>query len=407
MSHQTDLSGFIRESRDTRGEVDISMSDDKIIYKNSDDALGSTQQDPHTQAGDKIDHNKNDAKVSNSIKCNASKKSNNNALSANYKNKYPTMDQLEEMIDIKIKNKYQNERIKEKICIVVLAIIVIVCLVGISYLYTQFNQLRHTCQCNSDEVYSGESNIANSTTNTTSVPPSEPSILINLSNIPSRVPSIDPTMYSTMYPTMYPTAYPTMYPTMYPTTYQTWTVGDCKISFQNQSHGNWVLCDGSYLNQSEYFLLYSTIGHTFSSNLSYAQSHDLFGLPQSKDRVIGMSGDIHSIGEIINSEQNEVQSVEIQESNMASHYHFMMDPATDGCNSHWESDYPYLAEECFYNSGLLTTLDDRYELRSTNVTPTQGRTSTIGGNEPLLIDIMQPTVFVGNLFIYSGDSQNR
>ena len=156
------------------------------------------------------------------------------------------------------------------------------------------------------------------------------------------------------------------------------------------------------MTQNDYPLLFSIIGHTFSSDLTETEAQFIFVLPNGRDRVIGISGQNHIVGEIVNSEENEIQNVEITESNIPSHYHLMMDTANDGCKSNWGSSYPYLAEDCHYGSNLIESWDDKYSLRSTNVAPTRGRTSSVGSSEPLSIDIMQPTIFVGNLFIYAG-----
>ena len=62
-----------------------------------------------------------------------------------------------------------------------------------------------------------------------------------------------------------------------------------------------------------------------------------------------------------------------------------------------------MGEDCYKGSGLIGSWEDKYELRSTDVVPTRGQTSSVRGNDPLMINIMQPTLFVGNLFIYASN----
>ena len=73
------------------------------------------------------------------------------------------------------------------------------------------------------------------------------------------------------------------------------------------------------------------------------------------------------------------------------------------CSNNLGSSYPYLAYYCPDSAGVFSSSNNKYYLAGASTTPTQGRTTSVGGNQPLSIDIMQPTAFVGNLFIYAGD----
>ena len=48
-------------------------------------------------------------------------------------------------------------------------------------------------------------------------------------------------------------------------------------------------------------------------------------------------------------------------------------------------------------SGLLNTEQDKYELKATNNVPNRLRSESVGIGSPF--DVMQPTVFAGNLFV--------
>lgn len=106
------------------------------------------------------------------------------------------------------------------------------------------------------------------------------------------------------------------------------------------------------------------------------------------------------MGEIVNDNKTEVRNVYITESNMKSHYHFTV--SNQQCTNYFGSSYPYLSYYCT-TAGIVPFNNAEYYLGAVSSEPNQGRTSSVGGDEPLSIDIMQPTVFVGNLFIYSGD----
>lgn len=88
-----------------------------------------------------------------------------------------------------------------------------------------------------------------------------------------------PTEY--MSPTDIPTSVPTDMPTFDPTETDSgsiWSVGDYKISFLDRNHENWLLCNGSYVKQSDYPLLYDVIGQTFSNDLTDVEKQYIFKL---------------------------------------------------------------------------------------------------------------------------------
>ena len=71
-------------------------------------------------------------------------------------------------------------------------------------------------------------------------------------------------MTPTFRPSNVPTLKPTLVPTMHYDLYQNY-VGDYKISFEQISHGHWLLCDGSFINKNTYPELFNIIGYTFGS----------------------------------------------------------------------------------------------------------------------------------------------
>ena len=111
---------------------------------------------------------------------------------------------------------------------------------------------------------------------------------------PTYQPSDKPSNASSNAPTMKPTLQPTIDHSMHEN-----FIGDYKISAQNSSHGNWLLCDGSFVDIYTYPLLYDVIKHSFGS---LTGNSSLFALPNASDRVAGINGDINEIGTIVGEE---------------------------------------------------------------------------------------------------------
>jgi hypothetical protein len=63
------------------------------------------------------------------------------------------------------------------------------------------------------------------------------------------------------------------------------TIGDTKTSITNQDHIGWLRCDGRILNVSDFYQLYQVIGDSFS-NTAYTLGTQ-FQLPDARGRVSG------------------------------------------------------------------------------------------------------------------------
>ena len=199
-----------------------------------------------------------------------------------------------------------------------------------------------------------------------------------------QVTNTSTTIGPTGIPTNEPTYFPSEDPTFSPTFYSLYGhyIGDFKISAHTESHGNWLLCDGSFIDPSDYPQLFDIIGYSFGSSSS------LFALPDASDRVIGVNGNSYSMGTITGNED-----ISLSEDNLPSHWHYVAQSGTCSGTSFSATDRPYLSTECYdhpatsYVLGAKPGEPDRFHTGST------GSTSSF--------NIMQPTVFVGNLFVFA------
>eukprot|EP01083_Nonionella_stella_P110762 324336_1 len=161
--------------------------------------------------------------------------------------------------------------------------------------------------------------------------PSEASILrpsdfptLRPSDLPTAKPSANPTKNPsdspTFRPTEAPTSKPSESPTLRPTEAPTYEydlyhyyVGDYKTSAQNASHSAWLLCDGSYVDSQDYGDLFEVIGHSFGAFPGYPS---LFQLPDAQNRIQGIIGSNHTMGDVVGNEQ-----MQLNETQLPSHYH--------------------------------------------------------------------------------------
>eukprot|EP01083_Nonionella_stella_P111174 325985_1 len=162
----------------------------------------------------------------------------------------------------------------------------------------------------------------------TEAPSSHPSI--QPTKQPSSNPSVQPSMTPTSYPTTNdPTRHPSEYPSQSPTYFDGFFVGDYKYSFRNSSHGFWLLCHGQWLDSTEYSMLFNEMGFLFGYKHDQPTNTQYFGLPDARDRVMGVIGSSHQINEDVGNETHV-----ISESEMPEHIHYFVgDHSTNSCGA--------------------------------------------------------------------------
>eukprot|EP01083_Nonionella_stella_P227448 806960_1 len=200
---------------------------------------------------------------------------------------------------------------------------------------------------------------------------------------PTRRPSSDPSTG----PTKQPTRVPSDYPSQSPTYFDGYFVGDYKYSFRNESHGFWLLCHGQWLDIAQYPSLYDVMGYQFGDFHDTTNDTLYFRVPDARDTVMGVVGSVHSLGQHIGNE-----TYRLSESEMPEHIHYFVgDHSTNSCGA---GSGVYITRSCEESSNF------NYAFEKTDAFQTEFQTSVGGSGESF--SLMQPTKFIGNLFVYSG-----
>jgi microcystin-dependent protein len=165
--------------------------------------------------------------------------------------------------------------------------------------------------------------------------------------------------------------------------------GDIKFSVRSTDHVGWLVCDGRSLSRSDYAALFAVIGTSFGS-----ASSTTFYIPNTAGKVLGSIGPTHTLGSVMGSETHTLTTPQLP-----SHTHGVTDPG----HTHTVSNTVR-----FTGSGTPGGIDNSGgEIDNNNLFNTTTSSSTTGvsitatgDGEPF--NIMQPTLFIGNVFIYSG-----
>jgi microcystin-dependent protein len=191
------------------------------------------------------------------------------------------------------------------------------------------------------------------------------------------------------------------------------TVGDTKFSITSQDHMGWLACDGRSLSVSDYNLLFQTVGYEFGG------SGNQFTLPDMRGRVPGAIGTGTGLTAraLADAVGTETHTLTINE--MPAHKHGSVDVSgntngdgiTDLSGAHTHSGTTDAAGYAASSTSAQTPIT------GTDVADNTGNhTHTFTTGQPSVLhhhkigstgggaahNNMQPTLFVGNMFIYSG-----
>jgi microcystin-dependent protein len=191
-------------------------------------------------------------------------------------------------------------------------------------------------------------------------------------------------------------------------------VGDVKYAARSDDHIGWLKCDGRSLNINTYSKLFAVIGYSFGG------SGDNFNLPSPAGRVLGAVGSgagltTRSMGDISGTETHTLTVDELAEhthiiDNNGDHTHTINDPghthAIPGDTvQKTGNNTPGSLDATSGEIDNIVTINGNTSTNTTGITINSNGSHThnaqnTGSSEPF--SIMQPTLFIGNAFIYSG-----
>lgn len=193
------------------------------------------------------------------------------------------------------------------------------------------------------------------------------------------------------------------------------TTGDMKMSFVNDDHLGWLKCNGRTVTKTEFGILFNVIGYTFGG------SGNNFILPDVSGVVPGIVNNVHPIGSQVGSEVHTLTLNEIPQHNhdFSGSHAAPANGYTDvsGAHIHGITDpghaHQYLGVD---SQNAASGLDNVAEnsprpSETTSAATTSISINTAGAHSHRIAsngggaahNNMQPTYFVGNMFIYSGD----
>jgi microcystin-dependent protein len=191
-----------------------------------------------------------------------------------------------------------------------------------------------------------------------------------------------------------------------PTVHQRPVVGDTKLSVASRDHLGWLNCDGRLVNVKDFYQLWEVVGYSFGG------SGTQFRLPNMKGRVPGTVGDdgtgrkVWSVGDV-SGEQVHVLTIP----EMPTHNHTGTTNASSTGVSltdpgHTHSITPGGNAIAANGGTAANNSGGNTSSAFTGITvndPTHTHTFTTnntGGSRPH--QNIQPTLFLGNTFVYSG-----
>ena len=188
------------------------------------------------------------------------------------------------------------------------------------------------------------------------------------------------------------------------------TVGDTKMSVIQDDHMGWLLCDGREIDINTFYFLYQVIGNAYGSAAT-----GKFKLPNASGRVpgfVGLSDEKTWVLGDVSGEENHVLTI----AQMPSHNHGGVTDLSatritiDASGVHRHT-YLGVTDQSAGTTGSTSVAENdprptentSFEgLHSHSITDPQHRhgIQSQGGDQPH--NNMQPTIFIGNMFIYTG-----
>jgi microcystin-dependent protein len=190
-------------------------------------------------------------------------------------------------------------------------------------------------------------------------------------------------------------------------------VGDIKHSAQSGDHNGWLKCDGRELSTTSYAELFAVIGTSFGTN-----GAGTFKLPDCRSRVMGAIGQGATLTNRTLGDKVGAESVTLTTNELPAHTHTGTTDSS-GSHTHTINDPGHTHSQTtinddFNNSGANPpgfTADSAGSMTWNNInSSTTGITLNAAGNHTHTFttnstgsgnafSLMQPTLFIGNVFI--------
>lgn len=208
-----------------------------------------------------------------------------------------------------------------------------------------------------------------------------------------------------------------------PTATQRPTVGDTKFSVFDHDHMGWLKCDGSLKSVTDYNFLFQVIGYKFGGSGSQ------FALPDARGRVPGAVGqaitdDVNPTNTWVLGDLSGTETHQLTINEIPAHTHGSVDVTgndngdgitdTSGAHVHGITDPGHAHSLPLSSAALVGTgpSDDVTQgsgyssgTNTTGITVNSAgahhhKIGSTGGGD--VHNNIQPTIFIGNMFIFSG-----
>lgn len=168
---------------------------------------------------------------------------------------------------------------------------------------------------------------------------------------------------------------------------QSLDIGDIKYSAKSADHNGWLKCDGRAISRSTYATLFAVISTAFGSG----NGTTTFNLPDCRGRVLGAIGTgtgltARALGQTAGTETHTLIAAEIP-----AHTHGVTDPG----HTH---TLPIGSTDLVVTNGGPSDDVGQGSGYATGSSTTGISIQSTGGGQPH--ENMQPTAFIGNVFIY-------
>lgn len=165
--------------------------------------------------------------------------------------------------------------------------------------------------------------------------------------------------------------------------------GDYKWSARTYDFNGWMICDGRSISRTDFPHLYSVLKYQFGGE------NEFFNLPDCRGRTpcgVGQGAGLtpRALGDYYGSE-----TITLTIDQMPTHNHSINDPGH--AHTYVNQDSNQQTDNAF---ATQRAADDANNDRVTGTSTTGITINNAGSSAPH--DNMQPSVFIGNLFIYSG-----